>query len=80
MTEDEVLALAKDVGDPSPEEERAWAEAARPEFVVQLGRLRAEFRLCRFLRDDARMKALAADVARIQTCVDYLDGLLKGRV
>jgi hypothetical protein len=70
--EAEVLAVPLDT-----DAERAWAAETAVGFRKTEQRLVAEFKLWRFVRDDARMMATAKELASVRQCLAYLDGVLR---
>jgi len=76
LSEAEIEKLMADVGEPDADGERAWARTVRAELQGQRLRLRAEARMWKFVRDDAKLTAVAKELARVTTCLGYLDGVI----
>jgi acyl-CoA reductase-like NAD-dependent aldehyde dehydrogenase len=80
MTETELAALEQAAlttpADPAFVAE--WARATRDEFARAEQQAMAEFKLWKFVRDDARLQKTAQELTRIRGCLAYLDTLTKG--
>lgn len=82
MTEDEIRKLEQEVffSDPAapgdPDIEREWLETQRAGLLRSAEEMRAAFRLHKFLRDDARMQTVAADLTKAKNALGYIAGRL----
>jgi len=74
MTEADVAAVEQEVVGVSvdPEVERLWAERTRAVLRQAEQRLMAEWKMWKFVRDDARMQSALAELRRVRACLAYL--------
>jgi hypothetical protein len=76
MSEKEVDALAAEVGevDLSDPQVQTWVQIQVADQERRLKELRAAFALAKLMRDDDRMKTLAADVGQTKKLLAVLKG------
>ena len=75
MTDADVAALAAEVLSTPPDaaEEAKWRSEGLAALRTQEQRQMAEFKLARFLRDEANMKACAENLKRTRSAIGYME-------